>query len=92
MVFPIHFQCEARLLKACFLFRSRHLWMHILCDLAVILNILYYQYREGLFEFVQLIVLDLSVCGVWVYCYFNFAIVYYFCVVTEKNFFVYLGN
>ena len=55
VMFRIHFQ-SACLLKADFLIRSHHLWIHNLCDLVVILNFLGYQYWEGLIEFLQLIV------------------------------------
>ena len=64
LVFHILLQSEACLLKAYFLFRSRRLWINNLCDSAVILNFLYYQYREGLIEFLMSIVPDLSVFGV----------------------------
>ena len=48
LVFRIHFQSKASLLKVYFLFRSHRLWICKLHDLGVILWFLCYQYREGL--------------------------------------------
>ena len=58
----------------CFLFRFCHELICNLCALILILNLLYYQYWEGLIDFVQLIVPDLFVFSVYVYCVYNFVV------------------
>ena len=56
LVFRIHFQWEAFLLKAHCLFPSHHLLIHNCCDLVVTLTSLCFQNRKGLLEFLHLIV------------------------------------
>ena len=64
LMFPIRFQSEACFLKVYFLFGFSRLWIRKLRDLDINLWFLCYQYREGLIEFLQLIVLGYFVFDV----------------------------